>query len=147
MGMSLSKLLVTVKDRGAWHAALHGVTKSQTWLSDWITATKSTGEVFGYWRWPINNLSSTLLGISTFRNQHNIAKQFTSNCTPVLSMYTLFLAILLKMGIVFKIAINPNSLLFYFTFFINSVIEHNMFNVHCFFFSVNSVFFAFPHPS
>ena len=25
----------TVKDREAWHAAVHGVTKSQTWLSDW----------------------------------------------------------------------------------------------------------------
>ena len=35
--MSLSKLQETVKDRGAWYAAVHGVTKSQTWLSDWTT--------------------------------------------------------------------------------------------------------------
>ena len=28
--MSLSKLRETVKDRGAWHAAVHGVKKSQT---------------------------------------------------------------------------------------------------------------------
>ena len=28
-----------VKDREAWHAAVHGVTKSRTWLSDWTTAT------------------------------------------------------------------------------------------------------------
>ena len=28
MGMSLSKLQETVKDREAWHAAFHGVTKS-----------------------------------------------------------------------------------------------------------------------
>ena len=28
--MSLSKLLVIVTDRGAWHAAVHGVAKSQT---------------------------------------------------------------------------------------------------------------------
>ena len=28
--MSLSKLWETVKDREAWHAAAHGVTKSQT---------------------------------------------------------------------------------------------------------------------
>ena len=35
MGMSLSKLRVLVMDREAWSAAIHGVTKSQTWLSDW----------------------------------------------------------------------------------------------------------------
>ena len=31
---SSSKLLEIVKDREAWHAAIHGVAKSQTWLSD-----------------------------------------------------------------------------------------------------------------
>ena len=32
--MSLSKLREIVKDREAWHAAVHGVTKSRTHLSD-----------------------------------------------------------------------------------------------------------------
>ena len=35
MGMSLSKFRDLVIDREAWRAAIHGVTKSQTWLSDW----------------------------------------------------------------------------------------------------------------
>ena len=33
--MSLSKLRELVMDREAWHDAIHGVTKSQTWLSNW----------------------------------------------------------------------------------------------------------------
>ena len=34
MGMSLNKLTKIVKDREAWHAAVHGVAKSRKQLSD-----------------------------------------------------------------------------------------------------------------
>ena len=42
MEMSLSKLQEIVKDRKAWHAAVHGVAKSQTWLSK-----RTTGPALG----------------------------------------------------------------------------------------------------
>ena len=35
MNMGLSKFRELVMDREAWHAAIHGVTRSQKWLSDW----------------------------------------------------------------------------------------------------------------
>ena len=37
MDMRLSELRETVKGRGAWHAAVHGVTKNRRRLSDWST--------------------------------------------------------------------------------------------------------------
>ena len=37
MDMGVSKLRELVKDREAWRAAVHGITKNRTWLSDWIT--------------------------------------------------------------------------------------------------------------
>ena len=40
MGMSLSKLQELVKDWEAWHAAVHGVAKRWTGLSDWTELSK-----------------------------------------------------------------------------------------------------------
>ena len=41
MDKSLSMLQELVIDREAWHAAVHGVTKSRTWLSDWTELNRT----------------------------------------------------------------------------------------------------------
>ena len=44
--MSFSKLWEMVKDREAWCVAVHGVTKSRTWLDDWTTTESGQGSCY-----------------------------------------------------------------------------------------------------
>ena len=59
MDMSLSKLREMVKDREAWRATGHGVTRSQTWLSNWRTKIKLAQARFG----PSSRVFSSRKGI------------------------------------------------------------------------------------
>ena len=54
MDMDLTKLWEMVRDKKAWDATVHGVTKSWMWLSDWTTAantkySEGEGSAMGTW--------------------------------------------------------------------------------------------------
>ena len=54
--VSLSKLQEIVKDREAWHAEVHGLAKSRTWLSDWTELNWTD-----VWMWELDHKESWAL--------------------------------------------------------------------------------------
>ena len=70
MGMGLGGLPELVMDREAWHAAIHGVTKSQTRLSDWTELNWKYGNFFQYSSVPTSLLCAYISVLQT--QQHSI---------------------------------------------------------------------------
>ena len=72
MDMSLSELRELVMDREAWHAAIHGVAKSRTWLSDWTELNEA----------PIKPWKNGVWGASGLRKHSSICLEDDVPQTP-----------------------------------------------------------------
>ena len=68
MDVSPSELQEMVMDREAWHAAIHGVAKSRTQLSDW-NELKWTGHFKGFY-WPFLLLKYVIYGAKCLTKDH-----------------------------------------------------------------------------
>ena len=111
--MNLSKLWEMVKDREAWCAPIHEVTKSQTWLSDWTTLNYLGGSHYNKETSNSGGLPEMLIFSHTAipRWEHRLSGQPRSMWSlrepryfyvfglPGFNMYMKLLGLLLKMQI------------------------------------------------
>ena len=97
MDMNLNKLCIAktlppqkVKDREAWCATVHGVAKSQTWLSDWTTKTNRVFYFSIFSRWcecpvHVSKLPFFLYTLKAFYYDHIICPRTFTLCWSMLS--------------------------------------------------------------
>ena len=78
--MSLSKLREIVKDREAWHAAVHRVTKSKTQFSNWTTTYIQANHLH---KIPWNASLPCQFGQHDFEGENEVSQSCLTLCNPM----------------------------------------------------------------
>ena len=104
MDVSLSKLQQMVKDREAGRAAVHGVAKNRTWLSDWMTNDSFIGARPGFSEVEFYIVLKSAQGSIVRTTEGNILDNFSTilfitcfihhlNCLNTLIRFVAFIAL------------------------------------------------------